>query len=575
MRNVRTALAAATTLSLLSALSSGPALAATTGVGTASADTIVIGVDLGSNGSLLGVRLLGDAARSTIDPKTASTPEAFSRFTGLNVLSSVPDLNKSSGTDESRQPGGEKEVTRGSVNLANPAKDVTLDSSVVSGTIGLASLSSTASPALAKSSLTTTLSNAVMAGALATVKGVTSSIGTSASTTASETTRAVTVDQVVVLDLGALLDGLGLSLLDLPTSTVVGLLDTLDTIVPGVGDAQAVQDAIDDLQAEITALTGQSSLPTGTTVGGVVDTINGLGLGELVPPSTESTIDAQTGVTQVNSLIDQLQAALAVVLRDGVEALDDAPLLRIDGAEVSVATKAADTVANSTTATTGKIGSFWVGGVAIPGTDLSQTITQIDATTKTVNDKLKEVLGGIDPGLADVVKVTLFERVANRAVTSSGGYVRAVDGVTVLSASVTPPAALSTIVAGIKSATGVGDELTADGQALPVLSDSMTTMEGLLGSGTQAAAGGAGVRVAQVLGTSEFAVGAAGFGGDPDSGDDTSRSLARTGSNDSLPMTALAALLIALGLGLREWTRMPVPARVQTTRRPHGPHGLR
>jgi len=104
----------------------------------------------------------------------------------------------------------------------------------------------------------------------------------------------------------------------------------------------------------------------------------------------------------------------------------------------------------------------------------------------------------------------------------------------------------------------------------------MQALESEMGGTVEPASGGATFRVAQVLGTSEFAPGAAGFPGSginpapgtgtgTTGGPDTGRSLPATGTN-SIPLAAFAMFLVALGLGFREWMHMPVPARVRAIR---------
>lgn len=573
MRNVRAALAAALTLSLLAALTSGPATAATTGVGTSSAETTVVGVDLGANGALLAVKLLGDSARGTIDPKVTSTAEAFSRITGLSVDSSVNALDKSSGQLESKDPGGEKQVTQGSVNLTNPAPGVTVPSSVVSGTIGLTSLASNAAATKSTSTIAASLTNATVGGALASVDGVSSTLSATATDTASETNRSVKVDQVVVLDLGALLEGLGLSILDLPVDTVTALLDELDLDVGDVAN-DAVQAAIDDLQAEIAAFQAQLAtppvtLPT-TTIDDVIDLINDLDV-VTVPTSTGTAIGALPTVTdQLNALIDQLQDVLATLLTQAALELDTAPLLSASALEATVATKAADTVAGSSTTRSATIGSITVGGITIPGTDLLKTVDQINATVAAIDAALGGALGEIAGDLDDLVTVKLFERTAGAGVSSAGGYVKAVEGLTVLRATVTPPATVTTIVDDIIALTGLDQAITDAGGTHPQLDAAMADLSLALG-GARSLGGGGGVGIASLLGTSEFAPstsGAPGTGTGSGTPGEGNRSLPATGRNSTLPMTAFAMLLIALGLGFRQWIHMPVqPIRVRTRTR--------
>lgn len=630
MRHVRTAIAAALALSLVAAFSTGPAQAAGTGVGTGSAETTVIAVDLGTNGALLGVKLLADNARSTIDPKTASAAEAFSRLTSVNVSSAtVPELNKTDPTLESRQPGGEKEVTKGSVNLSHPSTDpdVPIPSEVVTGTLGFATLASEAAAAAAKSSLTATLTNASVAGALTTVKGVTSSLMSSASSTASEATRNVKVDQVVVLDLSALLEGLDLALSDLSVETVEDLLAELELDVPNVGAADAVEAAVDELETEIATVNGQidtlnddidtvqgeidglGSTMTLADLNNVVATVNGLGQGTLIDgatlatlvaglPSTSGLVTVLNGILgDLQDQVDALQATLADLrdqladlLGDVLQVLDGAPLLTVDGVEANIVTKAADTLANSTATKTAQVGSLSVGGRTITGVDLKATTDLIESKEALVNSTISDVTEDIDPGLASLVTTDLFAPATNTPLTTLNGYVKATVGVTVLTVKVTPPAELASIISTIDSTTtSIGEQIDALGGSVPDVAAEMKKLQGMLDgtvsvaaaggvraaalSETTAVANGATFRVAQVLGTSEFAVGATGFPGSginpspgtgtgTTGGPDTGRSLPATGT-DSIPLTAFALFLVALGLGFRQWVHMPVPARVR------------
>lgn len=566
MRNVRAAVAAITTVFVVGAATSfGSASAATSGVGTTDVTTTVVGIALGTDGSLLGVRLLGDDARSTIDP-AVSAPEAFSRLTGVDVSSEVVEaLNLSSGAIESKQPGGEASVTKGSVNLSEPATGVTIPDAVLSGTLGAASLTSAASAASSTSTLDAALTDASVAGGLAGVEGVSSGVDTAATSAASTGTRSVTIDQVVVLDLGSLLAGLDILLSDLPLDVLTDLLDELGVPVGDLSTGAAVDtavgtlsDQLDDLQAAVTAAT--PALPTGETVTTIVDTVNGIpGLGEVIDAETEEAIADTVDVTaQLNALIDQVQGTLETLIGDVLAVLDGVALLKVSGVEVGVTTKAADTVENSTAEVTAKLGGLTVGGIEVDGIDIASALADVNAAVNTVNDTIGGVLALVHADLADLVDVKVFERAADHGVTSSGGYVEAVDGITALSATITPPEALADIVATVTGAAGsVEDTLEGLGASTDFLEGLGVDM-GLLGAELDvteagALADGGTVTLASLTSTSNFAPSLPTTG----TGTENDRNLAATGSN-AVPMTGLAMLLIALGLGFREWVRMPV-----------------
>src|SRR5437763_1531621 len=82
----------------------------------------------------------------------------------------------------------------------------------------------------------------------------TSTTGTDSGTAAASSSRSVVLDDVTVLDLGAVLRGLGIPLVDLTVDQVDGLLADLQTTVNGLGAGATLNDTIDAVQAEITTL---------------------------------------------------------------------------------------------------------------------------------------------------------------------------------------------------------------------------------------------------------------------------------------------------------------------------------
>ena len=181
MRLTRVA-ATATALALAAAATtSGPAHAAS-GVGTSAASTNLLDVQLGTNGSLLGLRLLSDDARATIDPSVAS-PEAFSRLAAASITSSVlpaPLNNVTVPLLESRAPGGAGSVTGPALNLAAPLAGVAVPAAVLSGVVAPATLTSAVDAAGARSTLNAALGNLGLVGGLVNVEAVSSTLGANA-----------------------------------------------------------------------------------------------------------------------------------------------------------------------------------------------------------------------------------------------------------------------------------------------------------------------------------------------------------------------------------------------------------
>lgn len=587
MRKSRAAVAALTTMTLLGAVTSlGSARAAATGVGTAEVSTSVLDVQLGDDGAVLGIRLLGDNARASIDPKGVGA--AHSRMTPVAVTSAtVTALNKSSGTKESKQPGGEPDVSVGSVNLSEPADGVTVPTAVLTGTLGLVNLASEAGATQAKAAIEAKLTNAAVAGGLLNVDGVTSTMSGQALTSESSAVRSVKADQVVVLDLGALLAGLNILVTDLPLPVVADLLTTLDTTVGSLTGAQVeekvgdLQDAIDGLQAKIAELELLSALPG--TVEDTADTLNDLGatlgIGELLSDTTVTDVTAIADpAAQVDAVIDDLQAVLddltgdlADLLDEIVATLDGLALLKVNTVEVSVTTKAVDTVGGSVADVVATIGGIEVGGKPIEGISAIDTLTKIDATLDQVNNTVTDALDGVDPRLGSLVDVAVFERRSGHGVSSADGYTKAVDGITALTVSITPPAELADVVNDVMAAADSLEDLIASvGGTLPTLDGPMTTLTSQTDTNSAGALGDGGtIRLASIDNNADFAPQIATVpDGDPgtataiDTGTEAPRnSLAATGVNNTIPLTALAMLLIALGLGFREWERMPAPRR--------------
>ena len=549
MRRIQVA-AAATSIALIGAVSSiGAASATTNGVGTAQADTTVLSVKIG-DGTLLTANLLGDSARSTID-KTIAAPEAFSRLSGLDVTSSVSALNLGNvgGTLlESRTPGGQPSVSGASINLSQPTPTLAIPASVATGTLNLATLTSAVDVAGARSALTAQGTGVSLVGGLLSLSGISSNLGTDAAPTSSAGTRAVKVDQIAVANLGALLTGLGIPLNLLPTATIEGLLIQVGDTVPGVGGGAAVKTLIDAINAEIgtLTLTPLTTPVTGTLADTVNSVVSTLGLTSVITPTTVTSITTTPAAT-TDALIAQLRTVLANVLSSSVTTLANTTLLQVNGIDVGITTKAADTVAGSAADITAKVGSVTVAGINLPGVDLLAPAASLNTLVSGVNTKLQSVLGTISPDLSNVLAVSVLDQA--KSVTSSGGYTRSRAGITALTATLTPPATLAAIVSTVtNAANSVASLITAGGVALPVTAVSMTQLTSTLGSAVGALSAGGTIKVVQVLGAADFAPG----GGSSTPGSQ----LPRTGQ-DNLLLSALAALLIALGLGLRNWFVQP------------------
>lgn len=534
--NIKRFLAAGTALGLLGLMgTAGLADAQAAGVGTSKASTTILNVDLGD---ALKLRVGGDDAQSSTDPQIGPAG-AYSRLVGLEASSSLlPALNVRipDPAIESRTPGGAPEASLADVDLTSgiaALPGVSVPASVATGTLD-ATLRSVLDGAAARSSMDAAVSNLGLAGGLLSAEELSSTLATGAGATQADGTRSVNVGAINVLDLGALLDGLGMTLSDLPVKTVSDLLAGLGVQVPNVpqgSDLQsyvaALNKAIDDVQATIDT--------TSQTVTGTVDsTVAGvLGSLELPVPTTEST------VSQVMGTVDGLQETLTGTLIDALNVLDGLTLLRLDGATVGIATKAAHTVEQSAADVTAEIGGITLGGISLPGVDLGAAASQVNGLVATVNNTLSGALGTIHPSLGNLVSVSVLDQL--ESVTADNGYVRSRAGITALTASIVPPAELAAIVSTIQSATGIGDTLKGLGAPVPGFGAAMTDLENTLGAVTGILANGATLKVADVQSASDFTFSA--------SGPVPVSELPRTGGYPAL--ATLAAILVIAAIGTR------------------------
>ena len=541
--------ATATALSLVGAATLvSPAHAATvSGVGTSAASSSLLDVALGTAGSVLNVRLLADDARSTIDPSVAA-PEAFSRLNVASITSNLlpaPLNNIQVPIVESRSPGGSGNVASPGLNLANPVAGLSVPAALLGGVLAPASLTSGVDATGAHSALTSALGNISLVGGLISATGFDSTLGTAAKTGQADGTRTIKANAVNVLDLGSLLNGLGIPLGDLPISAVSGLLSGLGLPLPALPTALDLSTFTTQLTDTLTALTAQlaaasggnltSSLPVNVT--GI---LGGLPLGGLPIPVSGNPVSAVTGV------ITTVQGLLSSVLSQAMSALDGVSLLSADGIEVGTVTRATNTVSGSAADVVAKIGSIKIGGLtALPGLDLTSTLAQVSSVTSTITSTLAGVLGSISPDLANLVQVGLFTKDPATGVTSANGYTKSLAGITALTAKIVPPLNLDTIVGGLTSqagaANGIGSILGAiPGASVPGLSTVMGTFNGLLGnsplSAISALTGGATLKLASVTSGASFTTPVA----------STNGSLPRTGGTAQMALLGMALVIAAI-----------------------------
>ncbi len=530
--------AAATALSLVGAATLvSPAKAATAGVGTSAASSSLLDVALGTAGSVLNLRLLADDARSTIDPSVA-TPEAFSRLNIASITSSLlpaPLNNVSIPVIESRSPGGNGSVSSAGMNLAAPLPGLAIPLSLLGGVLSPASLTSAVDGNGARSGLTSALTNLNLVGGLISATGLDSTLGTNAKATQADGSRTIKAAAIDVLDLGALLNGLGLPLSNLPVGMVSDILSGLGVPVAGVPSALTLDGFVDQLNDTVNGLQAQLAGATGGNVtapltGPVLGILGGLPIGALPIPG------AGDPIALVNNLLDTVQDLLSGVLETALSLLDGVSLLSADGIEVGTVTRATDTVGGSTADVVAKIGAIGVGGLALPGLDLGSTLAQVNGVLSTIQSTLGGVLGSISPDLANLVQVSLFDKDAATGVTSANGYTKSLAGVTALTAKIVPPVNLEAILGGLPVLGGIGTSILGAGGAIPVLDSVMPAFNGLLGQAVSALTGGATIKLASINSGATFTTPVAATNG----------TLPRTGGTAQMALLGMALVIAAV-----------------------------
>ncbi len=560
----------------------GAATAAETrGVGTSTAASSLLSLDLGKGGSLLNLDVLLDSALSTID-SLVSTPNALSKLSPLSLTSTVlPALNGITGTlpsFQSQTPGGQPEVKGSALDLSQGGGGSLLGAlggvgGLLGGQLVPTSLTSALDDKGARSTLDAALANLSVLNGIVSIKSVSNLLGTSAASPAATGDRSLKIDAISFLNLGDLLSGLGLDLGNLPLTILNDLLKSLNLLggLPLAG-APDLLSAVGNLTGVIDGLLQTLTGSTGivTQLVNQVPVVSGLlgtlptqlpvlgGTGNLT--SLISTNSLLTGT--VGNLLTTLQGTLQGLLGGALNLLGNLPLLKLDGADVKVATRAGRTLDDSVATAVANLGSLSVLGIQLPGLDLAAVGNLVNAVTST----LSGVLSLIDPGLAKLIDLKVLAKSTD--VSTAGGYNKAVARFDVLSLDINPPTGLLGIVGGLLNAGKTSSPLGLLGgagvaqpaAALPLIGGNMGLLNGLLNPTGLVGAllEGLSLKVGSMVSTSELAATTVADPAPvlPAPPVATVTELPRTGS-DTGAFAALAAVLAALSLGVRRWTRRP------------------
>lgn len=540
MRKFRIVGAAASLACLLGAAvaAGGPAGAATNGVGTTRATTTAVNVALGTDGSLLNLRLLGDDGTANIDPKQGTPSAASSSLSPLTSTSSVSALNLSLPKVSVASTGAADNKTVPTISLATPLSTGSISplslSAVVDATQGAAS------------GLNSTLSRVSVVAGLLSVPNATSSLGAAAKPADADGLRGVSIPSIQVLNLGAVLQGLGVNSAALQLSQVGAVLNTLGVTVPFGSSTLSGTQLVTQINGITTTLAntladtppGVSGVPGATLITALPAPLQTIITG-LFPGGT-----LPSGVTDVTSLVTALHTQITDLLTSALNGIANAPLLQVNDLVIGITTKAVDTVANSTADIKASLGSIQVGNLTVPGVDVAAILTNANTT---INSVLTQV------GLGNLISVKALDQ--SRSVGTQSGYVQALANLTGVHVAIAPLSSLAGAATAQASTDNMGQLFTlAGGGAPPALSSAMATLSGVLG--TNALGTGATVDVLQVGAASTFAP-AGSTPSNPPAATPQTGTLATTGGPTQI-LGLVGLLLLATVAGLR-WLRRPAP----------------
>jgi len=215
------------------------------------------------------------------------------------------------------------------------------------------------------------------------------------------------------------------------------------------------------------SLPAPTGLPAGANTGGItsgstgqltstaVNTLSsqlspvlaGLGLGQIDLATALST------VINLTALLDTLQTDLGSVLDQALSGLDSAALLKVSGLNIALSTTASNSVATSLATVQGTVGSISVGNLlSTPSLNLTTTASSLSAVLAGVQSAIGGVLGQVSKSLSGIVSVKALTPLAGSGVSTTGKYIKALDGITALTATITPPAGLAGLVSTVTSA---------------------------------------------------------------------------------------------------------------------------
>jgi hypothetical protein len=507
-----------------------PASAAEPGVGTTTAALEAIGLDVGE---VLSLSLLTDTGLADTNPADGAVSTASAQLNALEVASELLGVDEQVGLLSAESTGDES-------SDALPATSVPDTGGVVTGTLDGA-LSAVVGEGGALSNIDAGVTDLSVLDGIVGIGQSGLDLGAGSAGAQAEGARTFTLEDLSLLDLEALLAGLGIPLTDLPLDQVLGLIgelgvDGLDPILAELGlSAEELLAAVADL-GSLTAALEDVSGTTCTLTEDTLGTIGGL-LGEEV---TVDELCADDGV--LVAAIDEIEALLdPALLEDILGLLDGVSLVSLDLLQVGMSTVATDSVDTSSADVAPVIEGLVVGGLPV---DAGAALEATEELLATVNAQLDGVLATV--GLSDIISIALFDQGAT--VTEKDGAIVSDAFFTGLGVDIDPGAVLDTVLAALAAddLLSVGDTILALAPDAELPVSPLTLLNDL--AGTNVLGDGVSLRVADLGQNSTHVLGATATPQAP-----TAPELPMTGSSDTLWLF-MAAVAAAGALGLRRLT---------------------
>jgi hypothetical protein len=524
------------------------------GVGTTQVTSKL--VDLNIAAGLLDVSVFTDQGTTNTDAKAGQTL-AKNTLTPLSLTSNQVDLSPITSLlsavtapESAESPGANPSVNKSLVNFSSgPAAPV------ISGQLNPVTLTTALDAAKgATSGLTAALTNLKVLSGIAGIATLTNNDALAAAPTAASGARQFKIGSIPILNLGALLQGLGINLAQLPVSAVTSLVDQLKLGVPSLGgNNTTLTDATNTLLGlmglKTQADSAKSSSSTITVAAPLAQVINSLDKSAKLSSNgqdvTASDLQTILGTVQTNLNASSFADLLSSLLSGGLANLLKTPLLEVDTGALQVVTKAAATVADSAADVTAGIPSLKVLGMNVPGID-------------TLVSTLQTVLGMINQNLVGLLSVTLLDK--SRNITQANGYTNAVAQASEFKLTIDPSkVGLSSVKASLPAVTDslpTGGSIDLGNTAIKTLAPSLQLPANPFASLFNArilaagplALGATTLSLGQVNSESKFTLVPA----TPAAPAQPTSTLPRTG-REMGPWAAMAAVLLALSLGARRW----------------------